>query len=400
MKFTLICLTLLSFSNLWAKVGQWELNDVSVLMPLPTEKDSRNFLLSAESTGRNGVLFPETHENSIKDLIISFERPEPDNIYQSIRVVGMRIDPCFKYTTIPFEKCHPQIRLVWQPTAGLNTKKVTTSDGAIHTFYDLTKEEFSGLTKDLMQLKIKNQKYGIYTTGAPLNIHPAFNRQERRHSFNEELKTIILNYAGEKSLTRFTFMRLLTKDLWWSFGGRDKDRNGIWHDTVIPKLSKGDITQDFFNEESHNPTGMRGTVLPDVIEKSDDLSEIVNGYSLKNDANGVEKLKKSFQKINRIENPNIHSPASLDCVHCHITDATKLWVEKEKPEMYKKVQTGLDVYTQDFISRHNLRNVTNKKAHNKSLRAFGHFESSPSVNQRVINESASVADFLNRQPNL
>ena len=398
MKYFSILLVFFSVSNGWAKIAQWELNDVSVLIPLPKESDQKEFLLKADSKGSKGSLFPQSQENIIQDLIISYERPEPDNIYQSIRVVGMRVDPCFKYTTLPFEKCHPQMRLVWQPTKGLNTPNVKTLDGAVHTFYELTKEEFSSLKKDLLRLKHKNKELGISTVGVPLHVHPAFANDKRRHSFNNELKNIILKYAGEENLSQFTFMKLFTTNLWWSFGGRDKDQRGEWKDMEIQRLSKRDSNQDFFNDDAFNPSGLRGTILPNVLVTTDDLSGIINGWGIKNNEEGLNQLKKGFITINRIENPRIHSPASLDCVHCHITEATKLWAEKEKPEMFKKAQTGLEAYTQDFITRHNMRNVTNKKTHNKSIRAFGHFESNPSVNQRVINESAAVADFLNSRP--
>src|SRR5690606_36500024 len=140
----------------------------------------------------------------------------------------------------------------------------------------------------------------------------------------------------EENLSQFTFMKLFTTNLWWSFGGRDKDQRGEWKDMEIQRLSKRDSNQDFFNDDAFNPSGLRGTILPNVLVTTDDLSGIINGWGIKNNEDGLNKLKKGFITINRIENPRIHSPASLDCVHCHITEATKLWAEKEKPEMFKK----------------------------------------------------------------
>src|SRR5690606_32624581 len=153
----------LSLSTTLCFGATWELNDVSVLFPLPKESDGKSFLLKASDTGERGKLFPQNQRDTISDLIISFDRPEPDDIYESIRVLGMRIDPCFKFTSLPIEKCHPQLRLVWQPTAGLGTKDVTSFDAAIHSFYSLSNQEFSQLKKELQNLKWKNAKYNVST---------------------------------------------------------------------------------------------------------------------------------------------------------------------------------------------------------------------------------------------
>lgn len=386
----------LALSTTFAYSATWELNDVSILFPLPKEKDGSSFLLKTSDSGKNGRLFPLNQREVISGLIIGFDRPEPDDIYESVRAVGMRIDPCFKFTALPMEKCHPQLRIVWQPTAGLGSKNATTFDGAIHSFYALSNLEFSALKKDLQNLKFKNAKYKVSTAGKPLHIHPAFLNNSRRHSFNNELKEIILKYAGEKKLVRFTFMKLLTNDLWWEFGGRDLNPAGFWTHTEIPKLDKNQDKQEFFNEESFKPTAMRGTVLPDVEGERDNLKDLIPGYGMRNLEVEKQLMKEGITSINRIENPNIHHPATLDCVHCHIAEPTKIWMEKEKSETLKKVNHSQAAYIQDFIGRHNLTNVTNDKSHNKSLRAFGYYKNRPSINQRAINETASVADFLNK----
>lgn len=375
----------------------WELNDVSVLFALPKETDSKNFLLTTQSKGKLGPLFPQKHADAIKDLIISYDRPEPDNVYLSLRAVGMRIDPCFKFTTSSYEKCSPQLRLVWQPTKGLNTKNVHTFDAAVHTFYALTDTEFNLLSDKLMKLKMKNQGLtpSITTRGLALGVHPAYRNPERRHSFNEEIKNIILAHAGEKNLVRFTFMQVLTKNLWWSFGGQDRKKDGTWISMAIPRLTPNDIKHDFFNDDPNDPLGMRGTIMPNVSVQTDDLSQLIQGYGVHNNQEGLALMKTGFRSINRIENPKIHSPATLDCVHCHITEATKLWAQKEKNELFKKSQTNESRFVQAFHGRHNLSNSSQITVHNKSLRAFGYFEAMPSVNQRAINESAHVADEMN-----
>lgn len=394
MKYILTAALFLSSSVLWAQIANWQLNDVSTLFPLPKASDSENFLLKASDKGPAGELFPRSQEDAISSLIISYDRP--DDVYESIRAVGMRIDPCFKFTNLPIEKCNPQIRLVWQPVGKIGTDAVTTYDGAIHTFYALTQSEFSYIKNEIQKIKRKNLDYKIRTEGKPLSVHPAFLNTARRASFNQEIKNLILKFAGEKRLVRFTFMRLLTTDLWWEFGGRDLSPAGVWGHTVIPKLASDQEKQEFFNEAAFEPTSLRGTILPNVNVPLDNLEHLIPGYGVRDDQAGRAIVQEGIVSINRIENPNIHHPATLDCVHCHITDPAKIWMEKEKPELLKKAQNSKFAYVQDFIGRHNLRNVTNDKSHNKSLRAFGYYKNKPSVNQRAINESAAVADFLNK----
>lgn len=97
--------------------------------------------------------------------------------------------------------------------------------------------------------------------------------------------------------------------------------------------------------------------------------------------------------INKIENPKLHSPATMDCAHCHIAEPLQIWLN----DKYKARPTTESAYVQEFKGKHNLSNTTRKNDHNKSLRAFGYFGELPSINQRVINESAEIADELNRR---
>jgi hypothetical protein len=282
---------------------------------------------------------------------------------------------------------------VWQP---LNLKTLTTYDAAVHTFYNLNQKEFSTLKTKLLALKEKNVSLGIKTDAQPLNIHPALQVPSRRTSFNTELKNIILSTVGEKKLVRFTVMKQMTKDLWWQFLGREKV-NGSWQDMNIPRLTQKDVTEDFFNEDFNTPVGMRGAITPgDSVFPNDDLTKLILGPDIKDDASDIKQLKLGLKTINRIENPRIHAPATMDCVHCHITEPTRIWAEHVAPKLVRQNQTTEGAYVQTFGRKHNLTNPTASKTNNKSLRAFGYFGKLPSINQRTINESSAVAEDMNR----
>jgi hypothetical protein len=390
---------LMLFISLFGVVSQvhsavWELNDVSILFGLPHSKDGKDFLLAAHSQGNFGPLFPRAHAKAIEDLVFGSDRPEPEDIHQSIRVVGMRIDPCFKFSAAASEKCTPQMRLVWQPTKGLATDHVQTLDAAVHTFYKLSASEFKKLTHNLQALKYKYAQQKIKTNGLPLNVHPAFLNPKTRASFNQDLKNIILSTAGENNFVRFTFMKLMTPEIWWSFGGMDKQKDGTWKSIVIPRLAATDIKQDFFNDSYNDQVGMRGTLIPNVTPKENNLAEIATGWGLHEDKDGEKLIKKSFTSINKIENPKLNSPATMDCVHCHIAEPIKTWVDKNHSKMARPNQTNESRFSGSWGQ--NLSNPTNQKKNNKSLRSFGYKNATPSINQRAINESASVAQTLNQ----
>jgi hypothetical protein len=246
--------TLVVIQNSYAQ--NWQINDVSYLFPLKSETDS---LLKISSSGTQGELLPQTVLKNIDRLVMSYDAPKDEAT--SLRVMGVRIDPCFKYVATS-SKCSPQLRLVWQPTDKLQTKEAKTYDAALHAFYDLSEEEFKSLASLLKNLKDKNAKNGLTTAKLPLGIHPAFNHPKTTSYFIQDLKNIILRFAGEKKLTRITFMRLLTPMIWWEFGGLDKNKNGEWVRFNIPRHPSDEIKQDFFNDDFNIPVAMKGTIIP------------------------------------------------------------------------------------------------------------------------------------------
>ena len=174
-----------------------------------------------------------------------------------------------------------------------------------------------------------------------------------------------------------------------------KNTDGKWLDMAIPRLNEGRVSQDFFNDDFFKKIGMRGSILPFTTFKEDDLSSIVRGPLIKEFDR--EDLKKSLVTINRIENPRIHSPSTIDCVHCHITESTRIWAGKVASSMVKEYETTEGLYVKGTLSKNqNLTNITRSNVHNKSVRAFGYFQTLPSINQRTINESSQVAEDMNK----
>ncbi len=364
----------------------WELNDVSYLYPL-----NATSMLGPKMSGPKGQLLPASMSKFFEsDLIVSVNRPE--KTYPILKSVGVRIDNCFQFTTNPNEVCSKQIRIVWQPVYKDETKKLTTWDAAIHTFYNLTDAEFNRLTIKLQNLK---KKYELNTTKLPLQVHPGFSLPLKQLQFAKDLNTIILSYCGYENLARMTFMKMVTENIWWSFGGVDRAIDNTWGPIQIPRMVNEDTKQDFFNDGFNDPVGMRGSIVPSLPAKNDNLSPLLIGVNMYNEDSKIESFKEASLTWNRILNPKAFNTTNMDCVHCHIAGLTRTWAEVKHSNVMKKINTDLGKYTQAFKNRHNLKNVTDKKDTTKSLRSFGYFHNAPFVNERTINESAEVADYLN-----
>lgn len=382
MKHPILAALLVTFTTL--SHAAWELNDVSYLMALPKKAGAKTSLLKTKG------LFPQSHSQYFEDFVMGPDRPNLNDFFEPLRVVSMRIDPCFKFTDLKNEKCNSQLRLIWQPIMDEGKASVKALDAAVHGFFALSPNEFKALSKKLQDLKSKNQKSGIFTKHLPLAVHPAYANSSRAEDFHQELKDIITTFASEKNLVRFTFMKLATTDIWWTFGGMDKNKDGTWSDLKIPRLDPSITKQEFFNDAHDDGQGMKGTIIPEPIDEKNNISTFITGWGL-----SEETMKRSIVSMNRIENPRIFHPANMDCVHCHITGPTRIWMESKHPQLLKKTQNAQDFYSSIPFLGHNITNVTFNKKNNKSLRSFGYFGSAPSINQRVINESAAVADDLN-----
>ncbi len=63
-------------------------------------------------------------------------------IYEKLRVVGIRVDPCFPLMP-PATGCQAQVRMVWQPIETDGNGQTRFIDAAVHTFYNLSDLEFS-----------------------------------------------------------------------------------------------------------------------------------------------------------------------------------------------------------------------------------------------------------------
>lgn len=363
--------------------SRFEVNDVSILYDLPKDHEALDLLIGAKK------LIPKKHFDEIKPLIMGHPG-SPKDEYASLRVIGVRIDPCFTYTNSP--KCFPQLRLVWQPV-GKVQGKYTTFDAGLHTFHGLNPADWKSVLRRIKALKLKMESLGVSTKNTPLGIHPALKNPETKTVFELELAGIIQDYATAKTLSRITFMKLFTRDIWWVFGGFDI-KNGRMVKMTLPRHSEKEDAQNFFNTDFNAPVGMKGAFTPELVNttKKNDLSELLKDFSYTfSTPEGRVYVKESLGILDRIENPKFFTPETIDCAHCHVAAGARAYLNDRDTKFYQANQKTAFRY-----SGSGTQNTSESLANSKTMRMFGYFGSKTSLAQRVINESAEVARLLNQ----
>ena len=354
-------------------LAHWDLNDVSYLMPLPKYyKDSG--LLTDKSVGAKGDLLPGKLLQMVPHLT---NGNQTNHTTQGLQVLGLRIDPCFPMPTP--QPCQKQIRMVWQPLEMHPALGVMSVDATLHSFYVLTDDEFTLLLKDLVDWK---KKYNVQTANLPLAIHPAWktSKDDSLQDFNK----IILKYAGATNISRVTIMALRGGGLMWHFTGIDIAIDGSVNKMLIPRLKNASV-QSFVNNASPF-TQFAGGFAPKPTGP-DTINSIAKDSSLTEKQVVIAEIGAAF----RAEDPHLHNPNTLDCMTCHISQPAKIWAFSHHPDWALDKLNEATAYKN---ARYNLANASGQWRTN-NLRAFGYFNKDIYLSQRVINESAEVADALN-----
>lgn len=374
----LLFLTFFISINIYAEQVKFGLNDVSILLPLPALSDW-NLLPNPETVAAKGVLLPKEIFLQVPQLL-AFASNE--DMYTSLHVVGIRVDPCFAEGQGPI-KCQTQIRLVWQPFTNSDTE-TSTFDTSLHTFHQLSESEFKSLIADLKNLK--NEQTPNADDPVTLGVNPIIKREGLSGAYYTKLTKIIFSYIGESNFSRITFMQLSMQGNVWVFGGFDF-ANGELKPIKIPRV--GSFTQSFRNSATPRPIWFIGGMTPEPTqpENFNILTRDSRKLAPQDEASIIEATKSAF----KFENPKLHNPGTVDCVSCHVAQPAKIWAMRQYPWLQ------LDNSSRDVIykSNSNLANMSPMQIHTNIVRAFGYFMDMPFVAQRTINESAEVVNYLN-----
>jgi len=343
------------------------MNDVSVLLPIPTKANAGSYL-GPTSEGAKGPLLSKASYDQIPKFGME---PVEGLDYAIMRVIGMRFDACFPAPA----GCEPQIRLVMQPI----TPTGDALDSAIHLFYRLTEEEIAKVVERLRQLRAATPE----TKDAPLQVSPAIVAQGVDGAYATGLRDLVLEFAGEQNFSRMTFfLRAPPIQEEWFFGGFDR-KDGVLTKLDIVGVGKGNQRVD----RPETPEGFEYVFTPEG-NKPEDTSALIVSATAKTAP--PEKVKAALEGFVRIENPKKYGPDQLPCAGCHVSTVVT---------EFAKASLGLDpdALPDAYKSSRDLSLSTEVGKTVKSLRAFGYFEKKAMISKRVINESAEIADDLEKR---
>lgn len=381
----------ISFAFAFTPGGDWDLNDVSILYPLPSSAIDDGAMIHLSDIGRGGFLIPVRYLDKIPALS-QFQNQVDER--RSLRVVAFRIDPCFADS---FVTCRRQIRLTWQPIVRLADGSVSTIDAALHSFYDLTTEEFSSLLDELLQIR---RRHGFMSRGLALQVHPVLRAQGLNGPFAKSLKQLILKYAGDDNITKLTFMVVRGPGIFWGFGGYDIDAYGRVTQIEIPRMGSLIVNQSFVNQSQMGDDFIKAIMSPTPVE-GERLDILIKGSRLVQTGIGEDEIVSALRAAHSIENPRRHNPGTMDCVSCHIAQPSLDVGERLFPALSAIARTQGTMYENADFNLSQAGSglgVAGRYWHSRNLRAFGYFGSTPSISRRVIYESAETARLLNAYP--
>ncbi len=391
----LLAKTVLTLSLIapFAASAAWDLNDVSILFPLPKQETELSLALRGELPSDQGDAFiPKTLHDHLVESLDPADQALVAGFYAKWMVVSARIDHCFHEHI--HDPCEKQIRLVWQPISA-HGGVMTTENAALHTSYRLTDEEWPKAIAAFATIRAASERIsGRTTTGLPLAVHPGFAKGGVSGEFMRVVQRQLSPWVAQSRLTilavalpsdgakkllfkRFAVWPLPAKrrllPLWISYSPELEIRYG---NSVMP---------------SRSSTLAFREMGPSVLKPNrhgDDLRELLrDSEALKGDRKALTRLSQIEQ---RVVNPTVHGSVSVDCLSCHATGATAKWFSENFPDADR-----VDPNPFRPEGKYDLRNTTAQTRTLVRFRAFGYEGTDPQILDRAIFESAKVADALN-----
>jgi hypothetical protein len=352
-------------------------SDVSILMPLPAASE-RLSLLGPDARGARGPLLPRDLYGQLPELEIFSDNVDT---YDLLRVVGIRLDPCFP-TLDPSsaDGCKSMVRLVMQPirlVAAGDALELRAVDAAVHLFYAVDEADL----EDLLAWLVAARRDAVSDGRATLGVHPALTAQGLDGPFMTTLRSRLLAAIGGDNLTRVTVMALGDFGNVWTFAGFDVKGDTL-EPFVIPTLAAS--SQSFTNVDATGATFSQTKLVPPGVDQ--DIALLLDSDAAL--AAPPSEAQAPFTATLRIENPRLENPDTIDCATCHIAPAARRWAE-----------TALALDAADFAEEYRdpaglpVEGATGSRT--DELRMFGYFDSRPSVSRRVVNETDALVRFWN-----
>ena len=374
--------------------AQLQLNDVSQLLPLPTSLTERDVaMLAASSAGPRGALLPASIYDAVGVLAFGSQQS-----VDSLRVVAMRIDPCFaEVAPSPSGAgCAAQLRLVLQPIASspVDSGQHPAFDAGVHTFYRLSRAEVYALKDALVALRLAN------TNGealGPLAPHPVLVQQGLGGPYGTGLRDLILGAAGRDNLVRVATLSSDTGQA-WSFRIFDivDATTPVVVARDIPGIPAGVTTQTSlaFSASGGIPADLSAGFDPSPTD-ANAFNELASTSSALALAPAARMLQ--LDNLLRTENPRSTTPETVACASCHFAMIVKKRVAEKQFGSFADGSAAAFVADPAVVSAPDLR-ATFTMMTEFNIHAFSYNDTDPAIVQRVVNESAAILEYFAASP--
>jgi hypothetical protein len=399
-----------------------QMNDVSIMFPLPQTAADIASLLAPSVVGSRGTLVPSSLYTTVAELPGStLTTTAPSNglagysiaSYDDLRVVSVRIDPCFAvmHPDPHGAACPPQVRLVFQEVRAIDGGAPQAFDSALHAIYSLPRNELLTLARKLVALRKAND--AANTSAGSLGPHPVIVQQGLAGGMSAGVQKLILQYVGEENLVRVAMFG--TDDqLNWIFrandlpdGGADAIADAGAATTtpfVIPNETLGDPHLQTITSASRPPdvpplgAFALGWFFQPMISSPDDIEPLGGA----NQSPTTQMSSDAFTALLRLEDPTQRTFDTTDCGSCHLsTPLAKLVALPEGNDDTTTATSGKDAgFVPDgkSVTAADMAVMYDLTLPRIDLHAFSYDITSPTVNRRVVNETAAIVEYLSALP--
>lgn len=351
-----------NFQNLTA-------NDLTHLFPLPSRQEIR-LMLHPQSSQSKGELLPQEFYQRLPNIVPGMDAQK---LYQqSWKVVAIRLDPCNAETSTP-QGCQAQVRLVWQPLV-IRESQVSTLDASIHTFYSLTRSEWSALLSAYQQF----QGAKDFRQLLPLQVSPKLRAYGYNSIYWQNFTNWLLHFIGKQNLVRITFMIVNPLGNFWVFAGH-AIKNFQMELLSIPGVDKKSQlvsssklgSLETFTKITPQPVGM--TSYFQFLENSDKAKKSWSQEQI------LAVAKVAFS----IENPLRHHPGTIDCASCHASrSVTSLMKNSFLNWNWPVLLKGIA-----YPATNQRSPMSSQVLSSEVLRMLGYFNKTPIISERVVYET-------------
>lgn len=367
-----------------------QVNDVSILFPLPPTVAERDALLAATSAGPRGEILPARVYSAAGGMLAVGGQVD----LAELRVVAMRLDPCFAVTSPPLDGtgCEAQLRLVLQPISPFVGASGTleASDAAVHTFHRIPRAEAFALASSLITLRL------AATSGealGPLAPHPVIAAQGLTGSYARGVRDLVLAHAGSANLVRVAIMSSTASQA-WSFQIFDVAGAA----SASPTLAARDIATLPAATQHHDLTIFEsGQSVGFFVGFSPAMSgpTAFTDLASSNLASMLTPSARSsqFDGLVATENPRLTTPETTACGSCHVAMLVRTRIAGPEYGLQAAASANVFAPAAQFVSPSDLRPTVASAGFN--LHAFSYNGAEPGISARTAHESAAVIEYLN-----